>query len=149
MERVDKRRSAMMKRRTKILALLLSASLLVALSVLSACACVEEKVIEVEVGFEATAECTFLEDACLGCDVTISFWAEDISSGDICPVTDVVLRLDGVLWFESGPISTGYFEDMVELEADCGQTIEIEVIAMNLNEMETIVADNITIPSHP
>jgi hypothetical protein len=147
MERVDKRRSAMMKRRTKILALLLSASLLVTLSVLSACACVEEKVLELEVGFNATAECTFLEDECLGCNVTISFWAEDISSGDICPVTDVVLRLDGVPWFESGPISTGYFEDMVELEADCGQTIEIEVLAMNLDEMEATAVDSFTTPS--
>jgi hypothetical protein len=139
----------MMKRRTRVLLLLLSASLLVALSVLSACACVEEKVLEAEVGFNATAECTFLEDVCLGCNVTISFWAEDSSSGDISPITDVVLRLDGVPWFESGPVSAGYFEDMVELEADCGQTIEIEVIAMNLDGMEATAADSFTTPSHP
>ena len=139
----------MMKRRTKILALLLSASLLVALSVLSACSCIEEKVIEVEVGFNATTECTFLEDACLGCDVTISFWAEDISSGDSYPVTDVVLGLDGVPSYDSGPISKNYFEYEYELESDCGQTIEIEIIAMNLIGLEAIAADSITTPSQP
>jgi len=101
------------------------------------------------VGFKAYAECTFLEEVCSGCDVTISFWAEDISSGDIYPVTDVVLRLDGVPWFESGPISTGYLEDVVEREADCGQTIEIEIIAMNLIGLEAIAVDSITTPSHP
>jgi hypothetical protein len=101
------------------------------------------------VGFEAYAECTFLEDVCSGCDVTISFWAEDISSGDIYPVTNVVLMLDGVPWFESGPISTGYFEDVVEREADCGQTIEIEIIAMNLIGLEAIAVDSITTPSEP
>ena len=101
------------------------------------------------VGFEAYAECTFLEDVCSGCYVTISFWAEDISSGGIYPVTDVVLRLDGVPWFESGSISTGYFEDVVEREADCGQTIEIEIIAMNLIGLEAIAVDSITTPSQP
>jgi len=101
------------------------------------------------VGFEAYAECTFLEDACLGCTVTIFFWAEDISSGDIYPVTDVVLRLDGVPWFESGPISENYFEYEYELEAWCGETIWIEVIAMNLIGLEAIAADSITTPSHP
>ena len=101
------------------------------------------------VGFEAYAECTFLEDACLGCDVTISFWAEDISSGDIYPVTDVVLRLDGVPWFEPGPISENFFEYEYELPAWCGQTIQIEVIAMNLIGLEAIAADSFTTPSQP
>ena len=99
-------------------------------------------------GFEAHAECTFIPE-CAGCIVTIFFWAEDISSGGIYPVTNVVLRLDGGPWFDSGPISTGYFENMVELQAGCGQTIEIELVAMNLIGLEAIATDSITTPSHP
>ena len=101
------------------------------------------------IGFEAHAECNYMELECLGCIVTIFFWAEDISTGDIYPVTNVILRLDGGLWSDSGAISTGYYENMVELQADCGQTIEIELVAMNLIGLEAIATDSITTPSHP
>jgi hypothetical protein len=99
-------------------------------------------------GFEAHAECTF-DPECVGCIVTIFFWAEDISSGGIYPVTNVILRLDGMPWFDSGPISTGYYENIVELQAYCGETIEIELVAMNLIGLEAIATDSITTPLYP
>jgi PKD repeat protein len=101
------------------------------------------------VGFEAHAECSFDHLECLGCLVTIFFWAEDISSGDIYPVTNVILRLNGVGVFNSGTISTAYFDHIVEREAGCGETIEIELVAMNLIGLEAIATDSITTPSHP
>jgi len=99
------------------------------------------------VGFEAHAECTF-DPECVGCIVTIFFWAEDISSGGIYPVTNVVLKIDGVVWSDES-ISTGYYENSVGMQADCGETIEIEVIAMDLIGLEAIAADSFTTPSHP
>ena len=102
------------------------------------------------VGFEGYAQCTFNQfEECLGCTATISLWAEDISSGDVYPVTDVALWLDGVPAYNSGPISEDFFEYDYEFPAGCGQTIQIEVIAMNLIGLEAIAADSFTTPSHP
>ncbi len=81
-------------------------------------------------GFEYDADCIWDE---LGCDcyVIIDFWAEDISSLGDYPVTRVILYIDGVP-FDSGDIYTDYYWDSVEIEAFCGQTIHIEIVAMNL-----------------
>jgi hypothetical protein len=62
----------------------------------------------------------------------------------------VSLWLDGELEYNSGPISTGYFEHTYPYEeAWCGDTIQIEVIAMNLIGLEAVAADSFTTPSHP
>jgi len=102
------------------------------------------------VGFEGHAQCTFNQfEECLGCTATISLWAEDISSGDIYPVTSVALWLDGVPVYNSGPISEDYFEYDYEFPAGCGQTIQVEVIAMNLIGLDAVAAGSLTTPSHP
>jgi len=64
-------------------------------------------------------------------------------------VTSVILRLDGVPVYNSGPISEDFFEYDYEFPAGCGQTIQIEVVAMNLIGLEAIAADSFTTPSHP
>jgi len=69
-------------------------------------------------------------------------------TGDIYPVTTVILRLNGVGVFNSGSISTAYFDHIVEREAYCGETIEIELIAMNLIGLEAIVTETIVTPTH-
>ncbi|UCC90177.1 MAG: hypothetical protein JSW24_03270, partial [Dehalococcoidia bacterium] len=99
-------------------------------------------------GFEAHVECSYVDWECLYCILTIFFEAEDISTGDVYPVTNVILRLNGVDVFNSGPMSTAYFDHIVEREAGCGETIEIELIAMNLIGLEAIATDSITTPSH-
>ncbi|MFP3897966.1 MAG: hypothetical protein ACLFVD_01430 [Dehalococcoidia bacterium] len=102
------------------------------------------------VGFEAYVECAFNQyEECTGCEVTIYFWAEDISSEDTYPVTNVVLRLDGVPSYDSNPISEDLFEYEYEFPAGCGQTIQIEVIATNLIGLEAISAGPLTTPSQP
>jgi hypothetical protein len=101
------------------------------------------------VGFEAYGECTFnhLEE-CLGCTVAIFLWAEDTSSGDTYPVTNVALWLDGELEYHSGSISTGYFEHTYPYdEAWCGDTIQIEVIATN-SIGQAVATGSFTTPSH-
>ncbi|MBA7699564.1 hypothetical protein ES703_108262 [subsurface metagenome] len=98
-------------------------------------------------GFEAYAECIRDQWGCY-CDVTIFFWAEDLTGGDY-PVTNVVLNINGVPWFNSGSISTGYYENFVGMEADCGETIEIEIRAMNLVGLEVIGTDFFTTPVPP
>jgi len=114
-----------------------------------------------QVGWEATCECFFTtydsQYECDGCTVTIDFWAEDISSGGSYPVTNVVLMADGddpllgpALWYDSGSISTEFFEHVYEFgEAWCGETIEIEVIATNSIGLEAIADGSLTCPSHP
>ena len=102
------------------------------------------------VRFEAHIECTFDQyKECLGCEVAIYFWAEDISSGGMYPVTNVVLMLDGVPAYDSGPISQALFEYEYQLPAQCGRTIHIEVRAKNSLGLEAIAADSVTTPSQP
>jgi PKD repeat protein len=97
--------------------------------------------------FEAYAECTRDQWGCY-CDVTIFFWAEDISTGGDYPVTSVILYINGVP-FDSGPIYTGYYENFIGMEAGCGETIEIEIRAMNLVGMEVVGTDFFTTPIPP
>jgi hypothetical protein len=102
------------------------------------------------VGFEGHAQCTFNQlEECVGCTVTISFWAEDISSGNMYPVTSLALWLDGVPVYNSGPISADYFQDDYEFPAGCGQTIQVEVMAVNLIGLDAVAAGSLTTPSHP
>ena len=105
------------------------------------------------VGWDATCECFFTiydsEYECDGCTVTIDFRAEDISSGGNYPVTDVVLKLDGAVAYDSGSISTGYFQHThLYEEAWCGDTIEIEVIATN-SIGQVIAYGSLTCPWQP
>jgi len=106
-----------------------------------------------EVSWDATCECWFTtwdsQYECDECTVTIDFWAQDISSGGNYPVTNVVLKLNGAVEYDSGSISTNYFaHTYVYEEAWCGDTIAIEVRAKN-SIGEAIAADSLTCPSHP
>jgi hypothetical protein len=106
---------------------------------------VSEEVLHV--GFEGYYECTFNQfEECVGCTATISFWAEDTSSGDIYPVTHVALWLDGELAYDPGPISEDFFEYEYEFPAGCGETIQIKVVAMNLIGLDAIAAGSLTTP---
>lgn len=61
----------------------------------------------------------------------------------------MILKIDGVESYNSGSISENLFEYEYEFEAGCGQTIQVEVVAMNLIGLEAIAADSMTTPSHP
>ena len=59
----------------------------------------------------------------------------------------MILYIDGVPWFDSGPISTDYYENVVGMQAFCGETINIELVAMNLVGLTVNVPKTITTPS--
>jgi len=76
----------------------------------------------------------------------VSFEVEDLTQG-LYPITEVVLTLDGDVRHDSGPISEGYYSDSVNDGADCGETIDIELVAMNLAGQSVVVTDSMTMPT--
>ena len=76
----------------------------------------------------------------------VYFEAEDLSGG-IYPVTRVILYVDGDIWHDTGNISTGYYDGSVSGDALCGDTIEIELVAMNLAGQTLTVSDTMTMPT--
>ena len=97
-------------------------------------------------GLEWYAECICDE---FGCDsfFDIFFEVQDLTLGDY-PVTSVILRIDGVIWHDWESIGEVYHSGSVHREADCGQTIHIELVAMNLVSVEPlIVTGSFTTPA--
>ena len=92
----------------------------------------------------ASYKCYYEGELCQGCNLIVDFWAEDLTGGER-PVTNVILRLNGVDVFNSGPISTVYYENLAESPAWCGETIDIELVAMNLTGQTVTVTGFITL----
>jgi hypothetical protein len=76
----------------------------------------------------------------------VFFEVEDLTQG-LYPITEVVLTLDGDVWHDSGPISEGYYSDSVGGGAECGETIEIELVAMNLAGQSVVITESMTMPT--
>ena len=62
------------------------------------------------------------------------------------PITEVVLTLDGDVWHDSGPITESYYSDSVGGGAECGETIEVELVAMNLAGQSVVITESMTMP---
>lgn len=92
--------------------------------------------------FEAEAE--RLEGE-LGCMLRITFDAWDLTGGNI-PVTNVVLKVNGEMWHDSGGISTEHYQNTVLIDVSCGETFEIEVTATNANGQTVISTGPVTTP---
>lgn len=76
----------------------------------------------------------------------VFFEVEDLTGGDY-PVTSVILRIDGVVRYDWGSsIGEVYRSGSVHGEAGCGETVEIELVAMNLVGQTLIVPGEITTP---
>ena len=84
----------------------------------------------------------------LGCrsTLTISFAGQDLSGGNY-PVTNVVLKVNGTVWHNSGSISTTHYQSSVLSEAACGETFVIEVSATNSIGLTTKATKSLTTPS--
>lgn len=82
-----------------------------------------------------------------GCTSTlwVFFAAEDLTGGDY-PVANVVLMLNGAPEFNSGTMSTVYYEKSMEFPADCGEPFHVEVIATNENGQSVACARFIVTP---
>ena len=83
---------------------------------------------------------------CIDCDASIFFYAQDLTQGTY-PVTYVALYINGGL-FDSWQMSTTYFEQDIDLPGvGCGETIEVELVAMNLIGLEVHPSKTITTPT--
>ena len=76
----------------------------------------------------------------------VFFEVEDLTQG-LYPITEVVLTLDGDVWHDSGPITEGYYSDSVGGGAECGETIDIELVAMNLAGQSVVITESMTMPT--
>ena len=96
-------------------------------------------------GFEAHAE-SWLDPPFCESFFDIFFEIYDLTEGAY-PITRVILTLDGDIGHDSGSISEGYYSGSVGGEAECGQTIEIELVAMNLAGQSVIITESMTMPT--
>ncbi len=83
----------------------------------------------------------------LGCrsTLTISFAGLDLTGGSY-PVTNVVLKVNGTVWHDSGSISTTHYQNSVSREVGCGETFAIEVTVTNQIGVTTTATKSITTP---
>ncbi len=97
------------------------------------------------VGVEVHAESTVVDTECYS-NIMISFEAEDLTGGDY-PLSNVILLVNGEIWYNSGFIQATNFHHYIESPADCGQTFDIIVTATNNIELEASASSSITTPT--
>lgn len=95
-------------------------------------------------GFEASAESVLHEPWCTS-TLSIFFEAQDLTGGAY-PVTEVILKVNGEVWYDSGTISTVLYQDSVSEEVGCGETFHIELRATNENGQTVTSTGSITTP---
>jgi len=81
------------------------------------------------------------------CDgtLTIFYEAEDLSGGEF-PIRQVVLRVNGTIWEDSGLIDTGYYSHTESRAVDCGAEFTILVSATNSIGRTATATRSITTP---
>jgi len=83
----------------------------------------------------------------LGCSSTlsISFEGQDLTGG-LYPVTNVVLKVNGVVWHNSGDIYTVHYQDFIQMPVGCEETFDMDLRVTNINSQAVICTDSITTP---
>ncbi len=76
----------------------------------------------------------------------VSFSATDNTGGEN-PVTNVVLKVNGAVWNDSGSISTGYYKAVEERQVGCGETFNYEVTATNQAGQTATASGSLTTPT--
>ena len=77
--------------------------------------------------------------------VSVHIAAEDLTKGTY-PVEAVNLYVNGLPFFNSGPISTTSYSKTLHFEADCGQPFDLLVVATNSAGMEATATGTIVTP---
>jgi len=82
-----------------------------------------------------------------GCSsvVHLQISAQDLSGGEY-PVTGASLQVNGIPWYNSGPVSTPFFSKTLQLEAECGQPFTFVLTAVNSESVHASTADHIVTP---
>jgi hypothetical protein len=95
---------------------------------------------------KVSVECTCSDHDC-GCILTVDFKGQkDLTGGDY-PVTNVVLTANGVVWHNSGPISTVLYQNSVMMQVGCGETFNIKVVVTNNIGLQATATKSITTPT--
>jgi len=92
----------------------------------------------------ASAQCTASGPEC-SCQLSISFDGKDLTLGDY-PVTQVILKVNGTEWHNSGPISKTHHHSSVTKTVDCGQTFNMVLTVKNTLGQTATSTGSITTP---
>jgi len=92
-----------------------------------------------EIYLEGYSRCSYVDEECQSCLVTIRFHATDLTGG-LLPVTSLALNVNGVTKVNLENISAQYYEDMIEMKAYCGQDITVELFATNSLGLEAYLS---------
>jgi PKD repeat protein len=94
---------------------------------------------------KVSVECTCYQPEC-GCIMTVDFKGQDLTGGDY-PVTNVVLTANGLVWHNSGPISTVLYQKSIPMQVGCGQPFTIKVVVTNNIGLQATATKSITTPT--
>ena len=72
---------------------------------------------------KVSTECTCYPQGC-SCIMTVDFKGQDLTGGDY-PVTHVVLTANGLVWHDSGPISTALYQKSVQMQVGCESFFDV------------------------
>ena len=95
-----------------------------------------------EIYLEGYSRCEYYDEpglVCIGCEVTIRFYAKDLTGGRL-PITNLVLSMNGEPLVNQQDISQEYLEDTLYVEAGCGQDILVELLATNSLGLEAYLS---------
>jgi hypothetical protein len=81
-----------------------------------------------QISLEGYSRCSYVDQECQGCEVTIKFYAKDLTGGRV-PLTSISLTMNGKSLVNLKGISSDYYYDTLYAEAACGQDITVELRA--------------------
>jgi hypothetical protein len=77
--------------------------------------------------------------------VSVHMTARDLTGGSY-PVEHVSLHVNGLPWFDSGPVSTTVYSKTLGFEAFCGQPFDVMLTAVNSEGIEATAIEPIVTP---
>jgi len=83
-----------------------------------------------QIFLEGYSRCSYVDEECKGCEVTIKYYAKDLTGGRL-PVASLVLTVNGKKLANLQNIASTFFEDTIYIDAACGQDITVELMATN------------------
>ena len=77
--------------------------------------------------------------------VSVHMTARDLTGGSY-PVEHVSLQVNGLPWFDSGPVSTTVYSKTLGFPADCGQPFDFLLTAVNEDGMQATATESMATP---
>jgi hypothetical protein len=83
-----------------------------------------------QIFLEGYSKCFFTDEECQRCEITIHFYAQDLTDGRV-PITSISLTMNGKSLANLTGIASSYYEDTMYIDASCGQDVTVELRAVN------------------